>query len=188
MPRWIIAAALCLSAGTAHAGSVEPFQPTASTRTSIIEVGCPPCVLEAERKAAEEAMVRLGPGEQIFEVREMDGEPMIYRTEQWLGGSPVTMVRKASEADLIALGLAAPKDGQTAAIKDTDAGVTPVTVDAAQANAGRPVTEPALTAPPLFEPVTANSSPGVDAEATTSALGGEPADPFDPSKFELRLN
>lgn len=184
MPRWIIAAALCLSAGTTYAGSVEPFQPSSSTRTSIIEVGCPPCVLEAERKAAEEAMVKLKPGEQIFEVREMGGEQMIYRTEQWLGGSPVTMVRKASEADLIALGLSTPEKNQTAAISDNVAR----SVDAVKADAGRPVTEPALTAPPLFEPVTANSSPGVDAEATTSALGGDPADPFDPSKFELRLN
>jgi hypothetical protein len=29
---------------------------------------------------------------------------MIYRTEGWLAWSPVTMVRKATEADLVALG------------------------------------------------------------------------------------
>lgn len=188
MPRWIIAAALCLSAGAAHAGSVEAFKPSASTRTSIIEVGCPACTIAAERKAAEEAMVRLGPGEQIFEVREVDGKRMIYRTEQWLGGSPVTMVRQAREADLVALGLAGPNENDIAATADTGVDVIAAQIDAVPADIHPPVTEPALIAPPLLEPVTADTSPGIDAEATTSALGGKPAEPFDPSGFELRLN
>jgi hypothetical protein len=54
------------------------------------------------------------------------------------------------------------------------------------------VTEPALIAPeligkPLFEPVIANTDPGVDAASTTSALTSKDK-PFDPSSFELRLN
>ena len=64
---------------------------------------------EAAEKAAE-AEVKLGLGEQIIEVREVDGQMMIYRTEGWLGGSPVTMVRKASDMDLVALGVSPPSE------------------------------------------------------------------------------
>jgi hypothetical protein len=110
MLRLITALTLCAGASAANAASVEAFKPTSSTRSSIVEIGCPPCVLAAE-KAAAEAQVKLAPGEQIFEVRDVDGQKMIYRTEGWLGGSPVTMVSKASEADLIALGLAEPETG-----------------------------------------------------------------------------
>jgi hypothetical protein len=40
---------------------------------------------------------------------------------------------------------------------------------------------------PLFEPVIANTDPGVDSASTTSALTAKDK-PFDPSSFELRLN
>jgi hypothetical protein len=192
MLRLITALTLCAGASAANAASVEAFKPTSSTRSSIVEIGCPPCVLAAE-KAAAEAQVKLAPGEQIFEVRDVDGQKMIYRTEGWLGGSPVTMVSKASEADLIALGLAEPEtdvaDAPAVGIDGAaDAGTQ--TADVAKEPA---VTEPALVAPglieqPLFEPVIANSAPGIDEEATTSALGDAEPKPFDPSTFKLRLN
>ena len=105
MLRLIIAATMCAGAGAAHASSIEPYSPSMNTRNSILEIGCPSCAREAAEKAAE-AQVKLAPGEQVIEVRDIDGQMMIYRTENLLGGSPVTMVRKASEADLIALGVA----------------------------------------------------------------------------------
>ena len=105
MLRLIAATLLCAGASAAGASSIESFKETSSTRSSIVEIGCHECARAAEA-AAQEAEVRLEPGEQIIEVREVDGEKKIYRTEGWLGGSPVTMVSKASEANLIALGLA----------------------------------------------------------------------------------
>ncbi|WP_394690322.1 plant virulence effector HPE1-like domain-containing protein [Hoeflea sp.] len=191
MLRLITALSLCASASAAHATSVEAFKPTSSTRSSIIEIGCPPCVLAAQ-KAAAEAEVKLAPGEQIFEVRDVGGEKMIYRTEGWLGGSPVTMVSKATEANLATLGLGEPEtDVADAPAVETDATAADElqTADVAK----KPVvTEPALVAPelieqPLFEPVIANSAPGIDTDATTSAVE-KAAKPFDPSTFELRLN
>ena len=173
MQRLILAAAVCMSAVPAGASSIEPYTPSQNTKTSIVEIGCPACAREAAEKAAAEAEVRLAPGEQIVEAREVDGEMMIYRTENLLGGSPVTMVRKASEADLIALGIANPDGSQTAAIEGGEA---------------EQVAEGADGEPKLFEPVIANTSPGVDAETKTSALSDAPAAEFDPSKFELRLN
>lgn len=177
MLRLIVAAMMCTGAGAANAGSIEPFAATASTRTSIVEIGCPACARAAAEKAIEEAQIKLAPGEQIIEAREVGGQMMIYRTENWLGGSPVTMVRKASEADLIALGVAAPEPNQTAV-----AG-TPATADGKQ-----PASSDVLSGPALFEPVIANTAPGIDLKTKTSALGGEPAKPFDASKYELRLN
>ncbi|MEM5495558.1 plant virulence effector HPE1-like domain-containing protein [Hoeflea sp. AS16] len=175
MQRLIIAAAVCMGAGTAGASSIEPYSPSMNTRTSIVEIGCPSCAREAAEKAAEEAEIKLAPGEQIVEVHEIGGEMMIYRTENLLGGSPVTMVRKASEADLIALGVADPKDKQ---IAETDA----------PAGSEQPLTADAAGEPELFEPVIANSAPGIDEETMTSAVGEAPEVAFDPSKYELRLN
>ena len=175
MLRVMIAAALCAAAGAAHAGSIESFTATTSTRTSIVEIGCPSCAQELKEKIAEETEVKLAPGEQIVEVREVEGQMMIYRTENWLGGSPVTMVSKATELDLIAHGMAAPDASQ---IADTDKTGAPA----------QPVTAQSTATPPLFEPVIANTAPGIDKDTTTSALGDAPAAPFDPSTFQLRLN
>lgn len=177
MMRLLITATMCVGAGAASAGSIESFAPTLSTRTSIVEVGCPSCTRAIKEKAAEEAEVKLAPGEQIIEVRNIDGEMMIYRTENWLGGSPVTMVRKADETDLIALGVAAPETNQ---IADAD--------KTAGSETDQPVTAEATGEPPLFEPVIANTAPGIDKITKTSALGDMPVEPFNPAKFELRLN
>lgn len=177
MLRLMIAATLCAGASVANAGSIEPFKATTSTRTSIVEVGCPSCAREAREKAAEEARIKLAPGEQIIEMREIDGQMMIYRTENWLGGSPVTMVSKATELDLIALGVAAPEDKLTAEAGKANDDVTepPVTVETA-------------SEPPLFEPAIANTAPGIDKVTKTSALGEKTVTPLDASTFELRLN
>ncbi|MBU4527699.1 MAG: hypothetical protein KUA43_11820 [Hoeflea sp.] len=177
MLRVMIAAILCAGAGAASAGSIEPFKATTSTRTSIVEVGCPACAREAKEKAAEEAQIKLAPGQQIIEVRNVDGQMMIYRTENWLGGSPVTMVSKATELDLIALGVAAPKDTLTA---ETD--------KPAVGEAEQPVTVETKAEPTLFVPVIANTAPGIDKDTKTSALGEKTVVPLDVSHFELRLN
>lgn len=177
MQRLILAAAVCMSAGTAGATSIENFSATASTRSSIVEIGCPSCAREAAEKAAVEAETKLAPGEQIVEVHNVGGKMMIYRTENLLGGSPVTMVRKASDADLIALGVAVPGSNQVA---ETDAPAT--------GPDERQLTADAAREPKLFEPVIANTAPGIDVDTMTSALGEEPQAAFDPSKYELRLN
>ena len=175
MLRLIIAATICAGAGAANASSIEPYSPSMNTRNSIVEIGCPSCTRAAAEKAEQEAQVRLAPGEQIVEVHEVDGQMMIYRTENLLGGSPVTMVRKASEADLIALGVREPESTQIAETPSIDADNKPVIADAA-------------AEPKLFEPVVANSAPGIDEDTKTSALGETPKAEFDPSQFELRLN
>ncbi|MGJ8571811.1 MAG: plant virulence effector HPE1-like domain-containing protein [Hoeflea sp.] len=177
MLRLIIAATMCAGAGAANASSIEPYSPSMNTRNSIVEFGCPSCTRAAAEKAAAEAEVRLAPGEQIIEVHEVGGQMMIYRTENLLGGSPVTMVRKASEADLIALGMAEPETNQIAEANEP-----------AIRSGDQPQIADAEIEPRLFEPVLANSAPGIDQETKTSALSDAAQADFDPSKFELRLN
>ena len=58
----------------------------------------------------------------------------------------------------------------------------------ADGDGDRPQTADAASEPKLFEPVIANSAPGIDAETMTSALSDAPQAEFDPSKYELRLN
>jgi len=175
MLKLILAATMCAGAGAAQAGSIEPFAATSSSRTSIVEIGCPSCARAAAAKVAEEAVIKLAPGEQIIEVRNVEGQMMIYRTENWLGGSPVTMVRKATDLDLIALGVAVPEDMQITG-KPWDGGARP------------PVTAEAASEPAPNAPVIADTAPGIDKLTKTSALGDMAAAPFDASKFELRLN
>ena len=177
MQRLILAAAVCMSASAAGASSIENFSATASTRSSIVEIGCPSCTREAAEKAEAEAETKLAPGQQIVEVHNVGGKMMIYRTENLLGGSPVTMVRKASEADLIALGVAQPQSNQ---IAETAAPAT--------GPDERQLAADAASEPKLFEPVIANTAPGIDMHTKTSALGEAPEVTFDPSKYELRLN
>ncbi|MDF1608613.1 plant virulence effector HPE1-like domain-containing protein [Hoeflea sp. YIM 152468] len=174
MLRTILAATFCLGAGAAQASSIEPFQPTASSRSSMITIGCPACVREAAQKAKADTEIKLKPGQIIVEARDVDGEMMIYRTENLLGGSPRTMVRKAREADLIALGLVNDKAHDTAS------------VEAATDNA--PATAETADQPRLFEPVIATTAPGIDQDTKTGALGEPVKTAFDPSSFELRLN
>lgn len=175
MLRTILATTMCLGAGAAQASSIGPYQATANTRSSMVTIGCPSCVREAAKKAKLEDEIHLKPGEKIVEVHEVGGQMMIYRTDNMLGGSPVTMVRKASEADLIALGVVKGKTNDTASVSG------PAVVDA-------PVTAEATGEPALFEPVFANTAPGIDNDTKTSALGEPPAKVFDPASFELRLN
>ena len=113
MQRLILAAAVCIGAGPAGASSIETYKPTASERTSIVEIGCPSCTRDAAEEAA--ADIQLAPGEQIVEVRDVDGEMMIYRTENLLGGSPVTMVRRPARQ--ISSRLAMPSQKPTRAPK-----------------------------------------------------------------------
>lgn len=169
MLRFITAALLCTAAGAAAAASIEPYKATSSTRTSIVEVGCLACARQAA-EVAKEAEVKLRPGEKIVEAREIDGHMMIYRTDNMLGGSPVTMVRRASEAELIALGVAPPKT-------ETAKTMTGPTAEGTQ----WPAIEMAVAEPPIAN----MSAPGIDTETKTSALGSVR---LDPSKFKLRLH
>lgn len=74
---------------------------------SITFFGCPNCKTEDE---VEE--VKLDPGTQVFEVRKLGEEMRVFRTENWLGGSPVTFVHPSVDRAATAM-LAEANDPQS---------------------------------------------------------------------------
>ena len=87
--------AFVLLAAPALAGSIEPV--SGATTASSIETfscsGCPP--LKPKLKTSSYHVDAIAPGTQKVEIREVNGERKIFRTEAWMGGSPVLFVNKA---------------------------------------------------------------------------------------------
>ena len=63
---------------------------------SIATVSCSTCPALKPRPQSETYHVdAIAPGTQKIEIREENGQRKIYRTEAWMGGSPVTFVSTA---------------------------------------------------------------------------------------------
>lgn len=87
--------ALALLAAPALAGSIEPVT-GARTAGSIEAISCADCpALKPKRKADAYHVDAIAPGTQKVEIREVNGERKIFRTEAWMGGSPILFVNKA---------------------------------------------------------------------------------------------
>lgn len=111
--------ALVLAAAPAFADS---FVPTAGTVSagSISSVSCTNCpALKPKREAADYHVDAIEPGTQKVEIREADGERKIFRTEAWMGGSPVLFVSKAPAETVQAADAVTPAQDTTVAIDDT---------------------------------------------------------------------
>ncbi|RUL98656.1 plant virulence effector HPE1-like domain-containing protein [Rhizobium chutanense] len=130
MRQIFFGAAILLMAGSAMASSIEVVGKTAPrTEGSIVTESCADCPpLQADPTKKDYTVPELKPGVlQASEVRDVGGEKKIYRTEGWMGGSPVVFVTKATpEAMMAAAPSAAPADGidmnaQTAAVIGGDA-------------------------------------------------------------------
>ncbi|WP_163875226.1 plant virulence effector HPE1-like domain-containing protein [Rhizobium laguerreae] len=115
MRQIFLGAAILLMAGSAMASSIEVVGKTApSSEGSIVTETCAHCPpLQAELTKKDYTVPELKPGVlQASEIRDVGGEKKIYRTEGWMGGSPVVFVSKATpEAMLAAAPPATPADG-----------------------------------------------------------------------------
>ena len=147
--------------GTAGAGPLETFQPAEGGRNSIVALTCDDCPAPVDPDA--DKVAPLAQGTQRVELKDVDGQMMVYTTEAWLGGSPVTIVRKATELD-IAKYSAEPATNETA--------------EAPKVRVIEPVVAGMVGAP---QPEAA-----IDREATTGALTASAPAAFDASKLELR--
>ncbi|MBY5337914.1 hypothetical protein HFO99_29095 [Rhizobium leguminosarum] len=109
-----LGAAILLMAGSAMASSIEVIGKTAPRDDgSIVTETCAHCPpLQAELTNKDYTVPELKPGVlQASEIRDVGGEKKIYRTEGWMGGSPVVFVSKATPESMIATAPAAPVDG-----------------------------------------------------------------------------
>jgi len=119
----LLAGMMAMAAFAAHAGSIEVISKDNDSAKSIEKVSCPICA-PLKKKKAEITEISLTPGTEKVEVKQVDGVLKVYRTEAWLGGSPVVYVSKAS-TDLV--------DAKTAQVeqKPTGPAITELSKDAA---------------------------------------------------------
>ena len=129
MRQIFFGAAILLTAGSAMASSIEVVGPSASKDAGSIVTEscaeCPPLAIEARKK--DYKVPELQPGAfQSMEIRDVGGEKKIFRTEGWMGGSPIVFVSRATpESMLASTPPALPADGidtgATAAVVPGDA-------------------------------------------------------------------
>jgi hypothetical protein len=133
-----------LMAGSAMASSIDVVgADAASTNSSILKMTCTTCpplqVVEAKK---EYTVPTLADGTlEHSQIRDVDGEKKLFRTEGWMGGSPVVFVTKAPAP--VAVAAAPAVDGVDTAT--TSAVIGADTKPVAAGAAGRPAEQ----TPPL---------------------------------------
>ena len=144
--------AFALLAAPAFAGSIEPAAGTA-TAGSIKTISCPTCPpLKPKFKASTYHVDAIAPGTQKVEIREVNGERKIFRTEAWMGGSPVLFVNKAPAETVQAAEAEKPLDENAAAeTVDTGAKTSALGTDAARETATAAVATSREFDPTKFE-------------------------------------
>jgi hypothetical protein len=114
MRQFIIGTAMLLTAGSAMASSIEIIGKAPRTDGgSIVTETCTSCppLQTAERKK-DYTVPTLAPGAfQQSALRDVGGEPKLFRTEGWMGGSPVVFVSKATPEVLAAFKATVPAEG-----------------------------------------------------------------------------
>ncbi|MCQ4631926.1 hypothetical protein GB927_017885 [Shinella sp. CPCC 100929] len=115
--------ALMLLAAPAFAGSIEPLASATADGTSVATIRCEDCpALKPKAKSATYHVDAIEPGTQKVEIREQNGERKMFRTEAWMGGSPVLFVSKAPAETVQAADAETPLDEKATATETVDAG------------------------------------------------------------------
>ncbi|MBL0370773.1 hypothetical protein JJB09_01905 [Rhizobium sp. KVB221] len=156
----IFSGTVVLAAAAAQAASIDEVATNDSER-SIEHVSCATCPPLKSRIRKQAVEITLEPGTQKVEIRDVDGVKKIFRTEAWMGGSPVVFVSKAPEQETDA-NVAVNVDGGSNPI------TAPVTID-------KDATTSAVTADMTGE---ADNNPTPKLATTTA---------FAPEQMELRL-
>ncbi|CAN7184240.1 plant virulence effector HPE1-like domain-containing protein [Pararhizobium sp. LjRoot238] len=85
-----------LAAGSASASSVEVVK-AGHANSSVSQLSCTHCPPPVVTKKTSYVVPEVAPGTERVELRQINGEMKLVRTEAWLGGSPVVFITKASE-------------------------------------------------------------------------------------------
>jgi hypothetical protein len=162
----ILALAAFSVTGLAHASSVDNVKTGVEKVRSIETIHCAKCVRETTKKV--EPAIELAPGTQKVELRTVDGVTKVYRTEAWLGGSPVVFVTKASDAMLAKQVVDPPVENAAAKVLE------------------KPVEQPVALGPDMIDESATTAAVTADMGAATKVEPKKAA--FDASKLELRLD
>ncbi|MGE7371281.1 plant virulence effector HPE1-like domain-containing protein [Neorhizobium sp. NPDC001467] len=151
MRHLVLTAAIAVIASPALASSITRLESGGSTK-SVVTITCTTCEAVAEKEPEGPGVYHvptLGPDIQTTEIRDIGGQQKLVRTECWWGGSPVTFVSKMPEW---------------------------LTTEAQKADATQPVRSGPVNTARILPPVAPD---GVDADATTAAVGAPDANQND---------
>lgn len=110
--------AVLFMAAPALASSIEPVAAFSGSGGSVSVVSCAACPALKPRPKSEAYRVEaIAPGTQKVEIREENGVRKIFRTEAWMGGSPVTFVTKAPAEPVQAAEEKVDADARTGALE-----------------------------------------------------------------------
>jgi len=164
----ILALAAFSVAGLAHAASVDSIKTSMQKTSSSVEIiHCAKCLQEAKKKVVPAALV-LAPGTQKEEIRTVNGETKVYRTEAWLGGSPVVFVSKASDAQIARHVVDKPAENVAAKVDE------------------KPVEQPIVLGADMIDESATTAAVTADMGAAVKVAPKKVA--FDASKLEFRLD
>nr|WP_316652812.1 plant virulence effector HPE1-like domain-containing protein [uncultured Gellertiella sp.] len=109
--RILMTLAALLAAAPAFAGSIDRLKslPPGTDVEGITRIGCTDCPAPVAKKNPYD-VPRLTQGQQRLELRTISGKQKLYRTEAWLGGSPVVFVSTPTAEEIAAL---TPAPGKT---------------------------------------------------------------------------
>ncbi len=132
--------ACALAATPATASSIQPVTGGNKGQGSVATVSCAQCPpLKEKEKSNSYVVPEIEPGTQKVEIREVGGERKIFRSEAWLGGSPVLFVTKAPEG---------PVDTAEMPKEDAETVDTAATTGAVEGEAARLAVTASASAPP----------------------------------------
>lgn len=176
-----------------RASSIDYVYTPPASAPSVTVLHCTDCpALKPDVRAVTYVVPDLMPGTDRTEIKDIHGEMKRVRAEAWLGGSPVTFVSKASDAEIrIARGEPAtpPLTILARAAGDAGGGVSAhtrmnVAVDAAMTTASlSPATAVSIASASVAQPAPLSAP----AERTPAA-GESSSHDFDGQSLQLRLN
>ncbi|WP_457582469.1 plant virulence effector HPE1-like domain-containing protein [Ensifer canadensis] len=171
----LITTAVALVAGSAWAQSIEKVVSGEAVNSSVATVSCAQCPPLQIKKKVTYVVPEIEKGSEKVELKQINGEMRLVRTEAWLGGSPVVFISKPS-GDVLKAATGGTEQADTAtAAADIDV-ANPGIYDLAASVVDETATTAAVQTIRQAEPAVAAS---VTAESSRY---------FDPSSLELRLN
>ncbi|OCP16749.1 MULTISPECIES: plant virulence effector HPE1-like domain-containing protein [unclassified Ensifer] len=171
----LITTAVALAAGSAWASSIEAVVSGDAVNSSVATVSCSHCPPLQIKKKVTYIVPEIAVGSEKVELKQINGEMKLVRTEAWLGGSPVVFVSKPSEDVLKAAAGGTDQADMATAAAGTDAS-NPGNPDMAASLIDETATTAAVQTIKQAE------------QAVSASAAAESSRQFDPSGLELRLN
>ncbi len=164
-----------VAASTASASSLENVISGEHVNSSISQLSCGQCPPLVVKKRTSYIVPDVAPGTDRVELKEINGEMKLVRTEAWLGGSPVVFVSKATDLDIKQAHAAEESTGDLARAATADA---------------QPAEAQATATPAIIDTAAKTSALSMASMAAPAVVTPEDShsQEVDLENFQLRLN